>query len=190
MKTRSLMALASSLTLLIAPLSWAQQEATEAQSEPVEEQGSPSAGRPTTVEPTQSPAEDPSAQPTEQRLDTAQSKDQESENTESSSQSTIPLAASKPAQQETMVSSNTIVGATVKNPQGEELGEIEELMIDPQSGTVKQAVLALSGGWLTETKRVALPWETLKVGLGKDELVVEMDKEQLQQAPNAQQTTP
>lgn len=183
MKTHSLMALVSSLTLLIAPLSWAQQEATEAQSEPVEEQGSPPAGRPTTVEPTQSPTADP-AEPTEQRLDTAQSKDQESEDAKSSSQSTIPLASSKPAQQETMVSSNTIVGATVKNPQGEELGEIEELMIDPQTGTVKQAVLALSGGWLTETKRVALPWETLKVGLGKDELVVEMDKEQLQQAPS------
>ena len=203
MKTRTVLAGIASLSLLVAPISFAQQEVTEPQQETMEKERLPTTNDPTLAEPTQPAEMESTAQPAEQELDnermerTVQPADQELDNErtvqpveedqeemEASTQQTIPLAASKPAQQDTLVSSNTIVGATVTNAQGEELGEIDELMIDPQTGTVKHAVLALSGGWLTTAKRIALPWETLKIGLGKEKLVVEMDKNQLQNAPD------
>jgi sporulation protein YlmC with PRC-barrel domain len=86
------------------------------------------------------------------------------------------------------VSSKTIIGSTVKNTQGEELGEIEELMIDPRTRNIKEAVLSLGGGWVTEAKQVTLPWETLKVGLGVKEFTVKMDKAQLQNVPSVEIT--
>ncbi len=97
-------------------------------------------------------------------------------------QQAIPLAQGKPAQQQPLVSTQALVGTTVKNAQGEELGQIEELMIDAQSGQVQYAVLASGGVLGVGGERYSLPWETLKMGLGKDELVVEVDKAQLQKA--------
>jgi sporulation protein YlmC with PRC-barrel domain len=98
-------------------------------------------------------------------------------------QESIPLATSKPAQQQTLVSSGALVGTAVKNLQGEKLGDLRELMIDPQTGRVVYAVLASGGVLGMGEKSLAIPWETLKVGLGKEELIVEIDKDKLQTVP-------
>jgi PRC-barrel domain len=55
-------------------------------------------------------------------------------------------------------------------------------MIDPQSGQVRYAVLAAGGVMGMGGERYSIPWETLKMGLGTDELVVELDKAQLQKS--------
>ena len=104
-------------------------------------------------------------------------------------QPTLPLAQSKPAQQKPLISTQSLVGTTVKNTQGEKLGTIEELMIDPQSGRVQYAVLASGGILGMGSERLSLPWETLKMGLGEEELVVEVDKSQLTQAPSTGETS-
>jgi len=72
----------------------------------------------------------------------------------------------------------------VKNTQGEDLGKIEELMIDPQSGRISSAMLSFGGVLGMNEKRIEIPWDTLQVGLGKKELIVEMDKEQLRPTPS------
>jgi hypothetical protein len=72
----------------------------------------------------------------------------------------------------------------VKNPQGEELGELQELLIDPQSGRISAAVLAFGGVLGVGAKRVAISWETLERGLGGEELIAALSKEQLQNAPS------
>ena len=105
--------------------------------------------------------------------------DQPSDTTKES----IPLATSKPAQQQTLVSSSALVGTAVKNLQGEKVGDIRELMIDPQTGRIVYAVMASGGVLGMGEKSLAVPWETFRVGLEKDELVVEIDKDKLQSAP-------
>lgn len=95
----------------------------------------------------------------------------------------IPLAQSKPPQQKPLVSSKALEGKTVKDNQSNEVGKIEELMVDPNSGSVQYAVLA-SGGMLSK-ERLAIPWETLRMGLGKDDLIVELDQNQLPKLPSA-----
>jgi sporulation protein YlmC with PRC-barrel domain len=119
-------------------------------------------------EATDSDSSDPSAEPHSDKL----------------VQESIPLAASKPAQQQTLVSSSAFVGTTVKDLQGEKLGELRELMIDPQSGRIVYGVMATGGVLGMGEKPLAIPWETFKVGLEKDELIVEIDKDKLQAVPN------
>jgi sporulation protein YlmC with PRC-barrel domain len=108
--------------------------------------------------------------------------------TKPAAQETIPLSSSKPTQQEVKVAGSTIIGTAVKNAQGEDLGKIKDLMIDTQNGRVTSALLAVGGTLGMGAKQVEIPWDTLKVGLGKEELIVEMNKEQLQNAPTAAAT--
>jgi sporulation protein YlmC with PRC-barrel domain len=112
---------------------------------------------------------------------------QEQTQTQPASQETIPLSKSKPTQQEIKISSSTIIGTTVKNTQGEDLGTIKDLMIDTQGGRVTSAVLAVGGTLGMGAKQVEIPWDTLKLGLSKEELLVQMDKEQLQNATGVEE---
>ncbi len=133
----------------------------------------PAATAPTTVA--------PASQPPPQEGETAAGAPAQHQGDEQQAeQQPIPLSTSKPARQQPLLSSTAIVGNTVKNTQGEDLGSIRELMIDPQSGRVVYAVLSSGGILGTGEKTYAIPWETLQVGLGKEELVLEIDREKLQ----------
>ena len=140
-----------SVSLLLAPAAWAQQEVIDPQAEPGTDSqpAPPAAPAPSTVP--------PPAQPS------------------------LPLATSKPTQQDTLVPSSTIVGTAVKDRQGGEIGKIQELMVEPQSGRIQRVVVSFGGTLGINENRVEIPWEALTIGLGKKELVVEVDKEQLGQ---------
>ncbi|HEX2278550.1 MAG TPA: PRC-barrel domain-containing protein [Candidatus Tectomicrobia bacterium] len=83
-----------------------------------------------------------------------------------------------------------LIGASVKNPQGENLGKIDELVIDPQDARIKAAVVSVGGVLGIGAKSVAIPWNKVTMGSGadRDTLVVAMGKEELEQAPNWQKT--
>jgi sporulation protein YlmC with PRC-barrel domain len=117
-------------------------------------------------------------------------KEQAPPKTEAPAQPTITLSTSKPTLQGALLSTSTLVGTTVKNPQGEELGKIQDLMLDPQTGRIVSAVLSFGGTLGVGEKRVTIPWETLTVGISKNELVVEMEKEKLPPAPSGETTQP
>jgi sporulation protein YlmC with PRC-barrel domain len=86
-----------------------------------------------------------------------------------------PLAVpNSAAEQPTLLSSSALIGMAVKNTQGEELGTIRELMVDPQHGSIVYAMVADAGILGTETKSFAIPWDSLKVGLNQTEVVVEL----------------
>ena len=69
---------------------------------------------------------------------------------------------------------------TVNNLQGEKLGDLQELMIDPQTGRIVYATLASGTVLGMGGKPLDMPWEALKVDLGKDGLIVEVDNDKLQ----------
>lgn len=80
-----------------------------------------------------------------------------------------------------MVSSKSLIGAPVKNEQGESLGEIDEIVLDAEKGNVSNVILA-TGGFLGK-KRVAISWDMLRLG-GKNEAhVIDMDKDFLNRVP-------
>lgn len=81
------------------------------------------------------------------------------------------------------LSASTITGDDVRNLDGDNLGHIEELVIDLDSGRVNYAVLS-SGGFLgVGDKLFAIPWDLLTVDTDNKEVVLDLSKETLENAP-------
>jgi sporulation protein YlmC with PRC-barrel domain len=71
----------------------------------------------------------------------------------------------------------------VVNAQGEDLGEIEEIMLDVRSGRIAYAVLA-SGGFLgIGEKYFAIPWNALTLDTDHKCFILDISKDQLKNAP-------
>lgn len=82
-----------------------------------------------------------------------------------------------------VVKSTEILGVAVKNLESEDLGKIEEIMLDKTSGKVAYLVLN-SGSFLgMGGKLFALPWTAIKYDTAKDAFLLNIDKEELKKAP-------
>jgi sporulation protein YlmC with PRC-barrel domain len=88
------------------------------------------------------------------------------------------------------VYASKIIGANVKNTQGENLGKIDELVIDPHDARIKAAVVSVGGLLGIGAKSVAIPWDKVVMGSGsdRDTVVVAMGKEELEKAPGWQKS--
>ncbi len=79
--------------------------------------------------------------------------------------------------------SSTIVGSAVRNLNGDDLGKIQELMIDVASGRIAYAVLAYGGFLGMGDKLFAIPWEALMKRSDERQFVLDLDEETLKTAP-------
>jgi hypothetical protein len=60
--------------------------------------------------------------------------------------------------------STTVIGVRVKNREGKDLGKIEQLVIDPRSGSVSHVILGLGGVMGIGETQVVLPWRAIVMG--------------------------
>src|SRR4051812_41628357 len=60
-----------------------------------------------------------------------------------------------------VLSAATMIGDRVRNPAGEDLGKVEEIMIDVPSGRVAYAVVSFGGFLGIGDKLFAVPWRAL-----------------------------
>lgn len=81
------------------------------------------------------------------------------------------------------ISATTAIGDDVKNPMGENLGEIKEVMIDVDSGRVAYAVLSFGGLFGLGDKLFAIPWEALTLDADDHAFILDVSKEKLENAP-------
>jgi sporulation protein YlmC with PRC-barrel domain len=82
-----------------------------------------------------------------------------------------------------VLSASTLEGDRVRNASGEDLGKIDEIMIDIPTGRIAYAVLSF-GGFLGMGDRLfAIPWSVLKVDEDEKCLVLNVDKSLLEKAP-------
>jgi sporulation protein YlmC with PRC-barrel domain len=80
--------------------------------------------------------------------------------------------------------SSKLVGADVENAQGENLGDIKDIVIDPVTGRVAYAVLSFGGFMGLGDKYFAIPWAAFTPKAGeKEQFVLNVDKERLKNAP-------
>jgi sporulation protein YlmC with PRC-barrel domain len=84
--------------------------------------------------------------------------------------------------------SSDLIGADVRNAQDEDLGKIEELVMDPETGRIAYAVLSFGGFLGMGDKLFALPWGVLQLvhddGNADDHnFLLGIDKERLKQSP-------
>ena len=81
-----------------------------------------------------------------------------------------------------VLSSSKICSDHVKNAAGENLGKIEDLMIDLNTGRIAFAVLSFGGFLTMGSKFFAIPWEALKLDSVKKEFVLNVEKSRLENA--------
>src|SRR5579862_4642644 len=69
----------------------------------------------------------------------------------------------------------------VRNSAGENIGKIEDVVIDPDSGAIRYAVVSLAG--VIGDKLIAVPWFSMSVSPFRDYLVLNMDGLRFEGAP-------
>ncbi|HET9914176.1 MAG TPA: PRC-barrel domain-containing protein [Anaerolineales bacterium] len=82
-----------------------------------------------------------------------------------------------------VLSATSIIGTRVVNTAGEPLGNIKELMIDPDDGQVAYVVLSFGGFLGVGDKLFAIPLEALMFGADEQTVVLDVDKDVLKDAP-------
>lgn len=82
-----------------------------------------------------------------------------------------------------VLSASTIEGDSVENPEGEDLGKIEEIMIDIDEGMVAYAVLSFGGFLGVGDKFFAVPWDLFTKKSDDHKFILNFDKEALKDAP-------
>lgn len=88
----------------------------------------------------------------------------------------------EPAQQMSNIpSADQMMGMKVVSQQGEEIGEIKNLKIDPQTGEISHVTVAKGGLLGMGTEKIAVPLGALSFSL--DEATLAVDKSLLDNAP-------
>lgn len=82
-----------------------------------------------------------------------------------------------------LMGAHTLLGNDVCNKDGEDLGDIKELMIDMSSGNVAYAVLSFGGLLGLGDKLFAVPWAALKLDTGHKRFTLNVPKAALKDAP-------
>jgi sporulation protein YlmC with PRC-barrel domain len=81
------------------------------------------------------------------------------------------------------LSAGTLKGDAARSTNGDELGHLEEIVIDLDSGRVNYAVLATGGFLGLGNKLFAIPWDMLTVDTDNHEVVIDVSKDLLEKAP-------
>lgn len=81
------------------------------------------------------------------------------------------------------ISSKNLIGVSVKNYLGEELGEISEILIDHSNGCVTN--LLLETGLIGFKKHIAIPWDMLK--FEDDHVLINVERDFIDRLPAYQE---
>lgn len=95
----------------------------------------------------------------------------------------LPVSMAETAGSRSFLSTSKVVGIQVHNLAGEELGTIEELVFDHQTGSIVYAVLSFGGFLGFGEKRFPVPWKALRIDPRNNEFRFDIDKERLENAP-------
>ncbi len=79
-----------------------------------------------------------------------------------------------------LVTPSQIIGINVVNTNGEDLGQIEDIVIDKITGTVQYIVLSFGGYLGYYQKLFAIPWSSIKYELDDDKFLLKIHKSDLE----------
>ncbi len=82
-----------------------------------------------------------------------------------------------------LMGANTLIGNDVFNRKDDDLGDIEEIMLDMRSGRVAYAVLSFGGFLGMGDKLFAVPWQALTLDTMNKRFTLDVDKDRLTGAP-------
>jgi len=76
-----------------------------------------------------------------------------------------------------------ITGTKVRNLEGENIGHIEELVLDIDTGTIRYAVLSFGGFLGIGDKLFAVPWKSIQYSEAEEQFILDAHKDRLKNAP-------
>lgn len=82
-----------------------------------------------------------------------------------------------------VMAADTLRGDEVVNSEGEDLGHIEEIMLDVPNGRIAYAVLSFGGILGIGEKLFAVPWRALTLDADEKRFILNVDKDVLKNAP-------
>ncbi len=82
-----------------------------------------------------------------------------------------------------VVKASTLRGTNVKNLKKENIGEIQDLMINMETGSIEYAVLSFGGFMGIGDKYFAVPVEAMNFSTQNREITLDVDKDKLKNAP-------
>lgn len=82
-----------------------------------------------------------------------------------------------------LLSASTLAGTPVTNRAGEDLGHLEEIMLDVRTGNVAYAVISFGGILGIGSKLFAVPWQALQIDQDEEQIIMDVDKAKLENAP-------
>jgi hypothetical protein len=89
----------------------------------------------------------------------------------------------------TLLAASEVKGTMVRNLQNQEIGDVHELLIEPNDSSIRFAVLSVGGFLGLGSTHVAVPWGAFQItqqGDGKLKIVLDATKERLERAPRIQ----
>ena len=81
------------------------------------------------------------------------------------------------------LSATSITGNKVTNASGEDLGKVEDLMVDTATGNVDYAVVSFGGFLGMGDKLFAVPLEAMTTDTENHEFIINVPKDRLENAP-------
>ena len=79
-----------------------------------------------------------------------------------------------------LLSAESIMSDSIKNAEGKDLGNVKELMLNPDSGKIDYAVLSFGGFLGMGDKYFAVPWDAMEVDRDSKVMRLNMPKERLE----------
>ena len=84
--------------------------------------------------------------------------------------------------EENITQARTIIGERVRNTDGQDLGTVKELLIDPEEGKIEYGVVSYGGVLGLGDKEIAVPYEAFTNVKQGDYFILNVDKETFEKA--------
>jgi len=81
------------------------------------------------------------------------------------------------------LTAKTLMHEHVRNRRDEDIGEVEDYMLNLDSGCIQYAVLSFGGFMGIGEKYFAVPWESLDIDTTRQCFVLDVDKDSLKDTP-------
>src|SRR5450759_4390891 len=83
-----------------------------------------------------------------------------------------------------VLTASTLKGDKVTNAKGEDLGKVEEIMLDLERGQVAYVVLSFGRvNWMPNNKLFAVPWGSFSISYHDKKFILNVSEETLKSAP-------
>lgn len=96
--------------------------------------------------------------------------------------STLTKPSEMKGQEARIVKASDIMGYSIKNAQGQEIGKIEDIVLNPQDGRVEYVAMSTGGFLGMGDKLFAIPWDALRPLPQQEAFSLDVSTEQIEKA--------